>query len=95
MEPPPPMTLPWATWDGPLFFGEDAGQGPVVLRVRGFGGAGVSEADVVGQVLRVGVVRAGLEKEHGQVGVLGQPGSDHRAGGTAADYDNVVFHLAS
>ena len=78
-----------------LLLGQNAPQGPVMPRFRRLGGPGMPQTDVVGQVFRVGIIRPGLQQQHRDLRVFRQPRRRHRPGGTAADYDIVVFHRPS
>ena len=68
---------------------------PVVVAGHDVGGGGVAELDLVGQLLEVGVVAAGLEQQDRDGGVFAEAGGDDGAGGPGADDDVVVFHGCS
>jgi len=48
---------------------------------------------IIGVVLKLGVIRARLQKQHRPVGVFGQPGSYHATGGTGAYDNHIVLHV--
>ena len=74
-----------------VFRGAVPGELPVVVAGHHVGGGGVAELHLVGQVVEVGVIGAGLDQEHGGAGVFAQPGGDNGAGGAGADDDVVVL----
>ena len=79
----------------PLFGGGGAGEGPVVggASSAGFEVHGApAELEHVGELGEIGEVGAGLQQQHGPLGVLGEPCGDDAAGSTTADNDVVVFH---
>jgi len=80
--------------DRPLLLGDRAAQGPVVLRIRSFGKAGVAELDLVRKSGWIGVIRAGFQQQHGNIRVCRQPAGQHRSGRSPADDHNVIFHWA-
>ena len=65
----------------------------------------VGVADLLGKRFQVGKIRAGIENEHGAVGILRKPGGDDGTGRACASDDDVVvivhrpagvrFHLSS
>ena len=73
-------------------FGGFAPELPVVVAGHDVGGGGVAELDLVGQLLELGVVRAGLQQEDGDGGVFAEAGGHDGAGGPGAHHDVVVFH---
>ena len=63
--------------DFALLLGDGPPQGPVVQRVRSFGKAGVAEFDVVREMSRIGVIRAGFQQQHRSSRVCRQPAGQH------------------
>ena len=68
---------------------------PVVVAGHDVGGGGVAELDLVGQLLEVGVVAAGLQQQDGYGGVFAETGGHDGAGGPGAHHDVVVLHCRS
>ena len=52
----------------------------------------VAQLEVVGQVVEVGVVRAGFQQQDGIGGIFGKAGGDGGAGRTGANHDIVIAH---
>ena len=69
-------------------------ESPVVRGVNGRRRLVVAVLEVVGVEVKVGVVRPGLQHQHGAVGILGQPRRHRTAGRAGADDDDIVFHCA-
>ena len=68
---------------------------PVVVAGHDVGGGGVAELDLVGKLLEIRVVAAGLQQQHRYGGVFAQAGCHDGAGGPGADHDVVVLHGCS
>src|SRR6266446_3143225 len=79
--------------DRPLLLGDGAPQGPVVLRVRGFGEACVAELDFVRKMGWIDGPR--FQQQHGSARVCSQSARQHRSGGSPADNHHVIFHELS
>ena len=74
-----------------LLGGDTGAVGPTVGSVSGEKDV-VAELQVIGQMVEIGVVGAGLQEQDGLVGVLGQAGGDGSAGGASTHHDVVVTH---
>ena len=70
----------------------DAHVVPAMARVLLEGGLGGAVLEVVGQVLEVRVVGAGLQQQDGPARVLGQPGCQDAPAGARPHHDDVVLH---
>ena len=68
---------------------------PIVVAGHDIGGSGVAEFHLIGQLLKLGVVRACLQQQNGTVRILAEAGSHDGAGRAGTDNDHVVLHNRS
>ena len=66
---------------------------PVVVADHYVYFGGVAELHFLRQSLEVRVVRPGLQQQHRDVGILGQPRGYDGTGGTGPNHDVVILHL--
>ena len=65
---------------------------PVVVAHHNVNFGVIAELDLFGQVLKLGIVRPGLNEQHVLAMVFGKPAGDNRAGGAGPNHDVVILH---
>src|ERR1700730_220279 len=75
-----------------LLLGDGAPQGPVVLRVLGFGKAGVAKLDFVRNVGRIRIIRPRFQQQNGSLRVCRQSAGQHTSSCSSADNYHIISH---